>query len=72
MLLLLLLLLLLLGMSYHAAICIDAHTPYAVNADAALPWLQFILLMLIGSVASCTIGQSQPLHGHQDQIRAAS
>ncbi len=49
-----LLLLLLLGMSCHAAICIDAYAPYAVHAHVALPWLQFVLLMFISCFGSCT------------------
>jgi len=68
----LLLLLLLVGMSCHAAVCIDAYTPYAVHTHAALPWLQLILPMFISSIASCTLSQSQPSLGHQVWIRAAS
>ena len=51
-LLLLLLLLVVVGIRCHAAICIDAYTSYAVNADAPLPCLQFMLLIFISSVAT--------------------
>jgi len=71
-LLLLLLVVVVVGISCHAAICIDAYTSYAVNADAPLPCLQFMLLIFISSVANCTISQSQPSIGHQVWIRAAS
>ena len=52
--LLLMLLLVVVGLSFHAAICIEAYTPYAVHVHAASPCLQLVLQMFISSVASCT------------------